>query len=207
MGLFLATVVAAAGAAGYFLTRPFSIEFAQNPNVVEAHEANRKLKLLNDAQSARRQGFVRFSELEINSFLEGNYHSGNATNAPIRLVKAGVILAEKSFTFVTWHELPVFGFNLPLVWQRVVTPVKETNGWSFTLESMRVGEVQIPEGYWAEVKQYLGATDALFEERKAWLKTLPLVSVAHNEQSKSPEVRLYTYLPQENSKANESASE
>jgi hypothetical protein len=196
--LCVALVVAAVGAAGYYLTRPLPTGFAMPPNVVEAQEANRKLKLLNEAQSARRQGFVRFSEVEINSFLD-KYNSGNSTNAPVKLVKAGVFLGDKEVNFVTWHNVDVFGYKVPFVWQRVLTPIKQKEGWSFALRTMKVGAVEIPEGNWPKVEQVLGMTDALFTERKEWLKTLPMVQLALNEQSESPEVRLYTYLPKENS--------
>ena len=206
-GFVALTVIAAIGAAGYFLTRPLPVEFARSPNVVEAHEADRKLKLLNQAQSAQKQGFVRFSEVEINSFLDAKYNNGDATNGPIRLVKAAVLLGEQNFTFITWYQAPIFGLKLPFVWQRVITPVKDTNGWNYVLESMRVGEVNIPQPQWARVEKLLGVTDSLFEERKTWLRSLPMIQLANNEQSKSPEVRLYTYLPEENSKANETASE
>ena len=194
------------GAAGYYLTRPLSVEFAQAPNVVEAEEANRKLKLLSQAQSSRKQGFVRFNEVEINSFLDGKYH-GAATNAPVRLLKAGLMLGEGNLTFVTWHQANVYGLDLPFVWQRVIAPQRTTNGWSFTVQSMKVGDVEIPEGHWPTVEKVLGATDSLFAERKEWLKSLPLVTLASNEESKTPEVRLYTYLPEEKSKVNETVTE
>ena len=65
---------------------------------------------------------------------------------------------------------------------------------------MRVGQLDIPAQYWSKVEELLGRGDALFEERKEWLKSLPLVTLAHNEVSKSPEFRLYTYVPTENAK-------
>ena len=208
VGLGLTTVlaVAAVGAAGYYLTRPLALDFDQQPNSYEADEANRKLKLLNQAQSTGKQGFVRFSEVEINSFLDGKY-KGAATNTQLQLVKAGVVLGEGKITFVTWHNASAFGYNLPFVWQRVVKPIKTTNSWSFEVASMRVGAVEIPEGHWEKVEQILGATDSLFDERKDWLKSLPMVTLAKNEQSETPEVRLYTYLPKENSIVHETTSE
>jgi hypothetical protein len=199
-------VVVAVGAAGYYLTQPLPTGFAMPPNVVEAQEANRKLKLLNEAQSSRKQGFVRFSEVEINSFLD-KYNSSNSTNGPVKLVKAGVFLGEKDVNFVTWHSVDVFGFKIPFVWQRVLTPIKQKEGWSFAVRTMKVGAVEIPEGNWPKVEQVLGTTDALFAERKEWLKTVPMVKLAQNEQSESPEVRLYTYLPKENSIEHEAVSE
>ncbi|MGZ8939573.1 MAG: hypothetical protein ACXW32_10225 [Limisphaerales bacterium] len=208
MGLGLTAVLAvgAVAALGYFLTRPLPVSLTNRPNAVEAQEADRKLKLLSEAQSGRKQGFVRFSEVEINSFLDGKYHNASSSNSPVRLVKAGILLDEGQVTVVTWHEAPIFGFNLPFVWQRVVTPVPQKDGWSFAVRSMSVGQVQIPEGQWPRVGQFLGATDSIFQERKEWLRTLPMVTLAMNEESDSPEVRLYTYLPRENSMGNETAS-
>ena len=201
----LLLAVGAVGAASYFLTRPLDVGFSQHPNSVEADEANRKLKLLNEAQSERKLGFVRFSEVEINSFLDGTYQStGSSTNAsPIRLVKAGVLLDDGRVTVVTWHSVPLFGSEVPVVWQRVIAPQSTTNGWNFAVRSMRVGQVQIPEAQWSRVQEVLGTTDSIFEERKNWLKSLPMVTLARSADTELPEVRLYTYLPQEKSKGNE----
>lgn len=201
----LVLVVAVLGTVGsllYLLTRPLGVDFTQDPNAVEAFEANRKLKLLNEAQTERRQGFIRLSEVEINSFLEGRYNAATskATNRTVRLVKSGVLLDPRSLTFVTWHRVPVLGFELPFVWQRVVTPTGDTNGWGFRLRAMRVGDLDVPPEYWSRIEAILGSTDAVFDERKDWLRDLPFVSLAQNEQSKSPEFRLYTYVPNEKGK-------
>lgn len=204
-------VVAVLGAviyALYALTRPLEYTFSQDPNTVEAHEANRKLKLLNEAQASNRQGFVRLSEVEINSFIDGRYNTGNvAQTNSVQVLKSGVVLSENDITFITWHRAPVLGIDLPFVWQRSVSPIQGTNGWTFLLRSMRVGQLEIPRKHWDKVNQFLGASDALFEDRKAWLRDLPFVSVARNEESKSPEIRLYTYLPKEKAKHSESISE
>jgi hypothetical protein len=202
-GTIVAVVLGTVGTALYMVTRPLEADFAQEPNAVEAHEDNRKLKLLNDAQTTQKRGFVRLSEVEINSFLEGRYNAGREaqTNSPVKLVKSGVLLAPDRVTFVTWHQAPVFGMNLPIVWQRVVSPTQTTNGWTFSMDSMRVGQLEIPAQYWSRVAAILGSGDALFEDRKAWLKSLPLVTLAHNEVSKSPEFRLYTYVPTEKAKS------
>jgi hypothetical protein len=205
-GAALALVVVAVGAAAYFLTQPLPVDFAQPPSAVEAQEANRKLKLLNEAQSSRKQGFVRFSEVEINSFLD-KYNSANSTNSPVRLVKAGVFLGDKEVNFVTWHTVDVFGYKIPFVWQRMITPIKQKEGWNFAVRAMKVGAVEVPEGHWSRVEQFLGATDSLFSERKEWLKSVPMVMLAQNEMSETPEVRLYTYLPKENSIQHEAVSE
>lgn len=208
-GLLTIGLACTAGFAVYALTRPLEVDFAQDPNAVEAHEADRKLKLFNEAQASRRQGFVRLSEVEINSFLDGRYNSAknSRTNDPVKLVKSGVLLGASDITFVTWHQAPLLGFKFPFVWQRVISPVKETNGWTFNLHSMQVGNVNVPPQHWARVNDFFGGNDSLFEDRKVWLRNLPLVTMAHNEQSKSPEIRLYTYLPKEKAKHSEPASE
>jgi hypothetical protein len=202
-------VLAALIYAAYSLTRPFHHTFAQDPNTVEALEATRKLKLLNEAQAARRQGFVRLSEVEINSFIDGRYNSGNhsRTNDLVKLVKSGVILGEKNVTFVTWHQAPILGLNLPFVWQRTVSPVHSTNGWTFTLHSMRVGQMEIPAKHWDRVNGFLGRGDSLFEDRQEWLQSLPFVTLARNDQSKAPEIRLYSYLPKEKARHSDIVSE
>jgi hypothetical protein len=201
--ILFVTVLGTVGTALYMVTRPLDLEFAQDPNAVEAHEANRKLKLLNEAQTTQKRGFVRLSEVEINSFLDGRYNSNNEnqTNSRVKLIKSGVLLGQDRVTFVTWHRAPVFGFDLPIVWQRVVAPSKDTNGWNFTLESMRVGHVEIPAQHWTRINAILGVGDTLFEERKSWFKSLPLVTLGQNELSKSPEFRLYTYVPTEKAKS------
>jgi hypothetical protein len=208
-GLLIVLVIGVAGYGVFTLTRPLPFDFSQNPNAVEAHEADRKLKLLNEAQADRRQGFIRLSEVEINSLLESRYNSGknSRTNDPVKLVKSGVLLEASHITFITWHNAPVLGVNLPLVWQRVLTPSKQTNGWNFALHSMRVGNLEIPPQYWKQVEQVLGGNDSVFADRKDWLRKLPLVSVAHNEENKAAEIRLYTYLPKEKTQDSEEVSE
>ncbi|HTG45057.1 MAG TPA: hypothetical protein VK633_11055 [Verrucomicrobiae bacterium] len=190
--------VAAVGALTYALSGDPEIEFGQNPNSVEAHEANRKLKLFNEAHAAKRQGFVRFSEIEINSFLDSRYRSSTnnvRTNSPVRVVKAGVLLNSTNLNFITWLKAPVFGITLPFVWQRTVSPHKETNGWTFAVQDMRLGTVRIPENLWERVEHFLGGSDGTFQERMTWLSNLPTVSLARNELNHAPEIRLYTYVP------------
>jgi hypothetical protein len=188
-------VLIGVGTLAYSLTFQVELEFAQDPNAVELHEANRKLKLFNEAQSAQRQGFVRFSEVEINSFLNERYNS--RTNEPAQLVKSSVLLTATNLTFVTWHRIPVFGVKLPVQWQRVVRPVQEKEIWSFPVEQMRVGKVEVPKRFWPRVERFLGGSNNTFQERKVWLARIPTILLTRNELSRSPELRLYTYVPKD----------
>src|SRR5688572_11194870 len=154
----------------YTMVGEVEITFAQKANATDAQEATRKLKLLTDAQAANKNGFVRLSEAEINSLLQRRAGKAdkNRTDGPVHLVKAGVILDEKEITFVTWHSVSLLGIDLPLVWQRSLRPNRSTNGWSLALRDMQVGKVRIPREFWAEPGKFLGATDSVFEEQKAW---------------------------------------
>jgi hypothetical protein len=196
-GIFAILAVLAFGGLLLLLTSGIEVQLAQDPNSVEEHEANRKLNLLNDAQANKRRGFVRLSEVEINSFLEGRYNGRSyRTNSPVQLVKSCVQLNPPHLVFTTWHTRPVLGLNLPFVWQRTLVPVKKSGSWCFSTRQMRVGRVEIPERFWPEVERFLGECDRTFEERTVWLAHLPAISLTRNELSQAPELRLYTYLPE-----------
>lgn len=196
-----ALLLVGAGVFAYLLTRDLDAEFAQDPNSVEAHEAKRKLKLFSDAQAGKRKGFVRLSEVEINSFLDPRYNkaattsTNTATNAPAKVVKRSVLLGSSSLTFVSWHTTDLFGMQIPLVVQRTVTPFKDsTNGWSFASKQVRIGRLDLPERLWPEVEKIFGKEES-FIERESWLAKLPAIALAKNELNQAPELRLYTYVP------------
>jgi hypothetical protein len=182
---------------GFLLLGDIDLTIAANPNSFEAQEANRKLKLLSDAQAANKQGFVRLSEAEINGFLQNRYGKAekNRTNEPLKLVKAGVLLHQNDLTFVTWYKAPLLGIELPLVCQRLVTPQRMTNGWRLSLDEVRIGKLPIPRNYWPQISQFLSTADKVFEDKKVWLASLPTVMISHNEINRTPELRLYNYVP------------
>jgi hypothetical protein len=192
----IAVVTVGLAACLVLLTRDADLEFAQNPNSVEAHEAKRKLALFNEAQSAKRKGFVRFSEVEINSFLAQEQKKDSRTNSAVRLVRSSVLLTPPNITFVSWHTATVLGVNLPFVWQRTVNMNKGAEGWSFSTRQMRVGTVTLPETCWPWAEKFFGHSDHIFNEREEWLAKLPEISLNHNDASRLPELRLYTYLPE-----------
>lgn len=197
--LILGMIGVSVGALLYMLTRQVEIEFAQDPNPLEAHEASRKLNLLNEAREANRRGFVRLSEVEINSFLETRYKAekNSRTNMPVQVVKTGVLLHQTNLTFVTWLKVPLFGRGLPFVWQRTVTPVRQEEKWVFQTDGMRLGRVEIPKALWARCTARLGLSDSMFEERRVWLGNLPKIALMKNEMSTAMEMRLYSYDPAE----------
>ena len=195
--LLLLVVGAGGGTFLYLITRDLPTHW-QEPNKVELIEADRKLKLLNEALAEKKRGFVRLSEVEINSFLQNRYNSGkgSASGGGPNLDRTVVLLNATNLTLVTWVTKPVLGYGLPLVWQRSVAPIQETNGWRMTMTGMRVGELNIPPQFWSKVEAELSGVDSVFEERKAWLAQIPTLAIMRNEVSQSPELRLYTYVPE-----------
>jgi hypothetical protein len=196
VGGLISIVLVGAGVCLFLSTRDADIEFTQGPNSVEAHEAKRKLALFDEAQTAKRKGFVRLTEVEINSFLEEEQKKDAKTNAPVRLVKTGVLLNPPNLTVVTWHNAHVLGMSLPFTWQRTMSIAKSTNGWSLAPRQMRLGTLSIPERCWPCVENVFGSCDRAFDDREQWLAKLPAVTLSRNEESKLAELRLYTYIPE-----------
>ena len=195
--VLLGVLVIVLGAAGYLATRQVEVEFAQDPNPLELSEANRKIKLLNEAREANKKGFVRLSEVEINSFMEARFDPKEAPSSPaVKLVKSAVLLHQTNLTLVTWHKLALFGdFSLPFVWQRTVAPVREGGTVKFEIGEMRLGRIGVPRQAWAQVSSLFGKSDAVYEERRNWLASLPKVALMKNEISFAPELRLFSYDP------------
>jgi len=197
----LLLAVLAAGLLLYRLTEPVPVHLGQEPNPVEASEAWRKLKLLNEALAAKRRGFVRLTEVEINSFIEDRYNNSASRTAPgndpkaARRLKVNVLLTQTNLTVATWHVAPLLGLELPFVWQRTVVPEKIGERWGFPIREMQLGSVKLAPRFWPHAIQLLGAADADFQERAAWLRALPGVSIARNERSRAAELRLYSYDP------------
>jgi len=197
VGVVLLGVVALGGVAylGTQLTAAVPVEFRQETNAVEAREANRKLRLLEEALQAKRPGFVRLSEVEINSHLKEKFQGTNAPagEGKLHLVRTGVLLGFSRVTFVNWLARPLFGQEVPVVWQRVFKLGE--GGDPFVLESMQVGEMAIPKRFWPQAEQWLGGNDTVFTERREWLAGLPKVTLARSEAGKEPELRLFSRVP------------
>lgn len=198
--VFVLLVLVLLGGAVYLaaqLTASVPIEFRQDTNAVEAREANRKLRLLDEAIKAWRPGFVRLSEVEINSHIREKF---NGTNAPAgeghwRLIRSGVLLGNSRVTFVNWLSRPVFNHEVPIVWQRVFRMVEGQAGLPFVLESMRIGQVPIPEKFWPQANEWLSVNDRIFAERQEWMAQLPKIALARSETGKETEFRLFSRVP------------
>jgi len=200
--LLVGAAAAGVGSLGYMATRPVDFDWSDDPNKVELHEADRKLQLLKEAQESNTKGFIRLSEVEINSFLDNRHKmvSGNNADSSVELIRTAIMLSKSDVNLVSYIRKPVFGYPLHFVWQRSVTPKKDTNGWTFVLNSMKVGTLEIPPKYWPKVDEFMGPIDSVFEERAEWLSKIPTIALTRNELTKRPEVRLYTFIPDQNNR-------
>ena len=199
--VLLAMVVVVGGAAGYFfvqLTARPVIELRQDPNSVEAREAVRKVKLFEDAQKGKKKGYIRLSEVEINSYLEETVFTKNIETNGVVLLDGKLLLESDGMVWVSWVQMPFFGFELPLVWQRQIDLVQKEDGWGLELRGMQLGQMRIPPDQWERVEELLGQVDALFQEQFGWALKAPTVEIAKNDLSKAPELRLYTFVPEKN---------
>ena len=198
--ILLAILVVAGGAGGYLfaqLTADPGVELRQNPNPVEAREAIRKVGLFEEARAHNRRGFIRLSEVEINSYLGETVFTNRLQTNGLTLVRGNVLLNDEGFTFVSRIETPFFGFQLPIVWQRRVKLVKDDTGCQVALTRMQVGRMEIPRNWWPRVEEMFGGFDPRFADRFSWIQKVPTLEIAKNELSKAPELRLYTFVPQE----------
>ena len=198
LGLCVVMVLAVVCVTYYVIVGEVEISFAQKPNPSDSHEAGRKLKILEDAQAGNRNGFIRLSEVEINSLLQprgGKPAQKDRTEKQVELVQSAVLLHEERITFISWQRVSLLGMQLPVVWQRDLAVERNTNGWRLALQGMRIGKAVIPDRLWTDVTRFLGVTDNTFNDRKAWLATIPTLMLARNEVSQKPELRVYTYVP------------
>ena len=199
LGITLAiAALAAFSAAGYLyrqITAPVHVS-SEPPNDFDAKEAARKLQIYEEALSGDRQGFIRLSEVEINSRLEEKFFPKDGAedeSAPLRLRRCRVEFGPSSLAWVEWIDALVRGRRVQMAWVRVVEVAPQENGSPFHLRSMRLGRLRIPESCWAEVDARLKGADARFHERLDWLTRSATVEYATNETSGLPEIRLYTH--------------
>ncbi|MBI2925415.1 MAG: hypothetical protein HYY24_06890 [Verrucomicrobia bacterium] len=202
----LVIVVIVAGVAvlflGYWyvqLTAAVELTGVQAPNAMDAQEAGRKLKLFEQAQQNNRNGFIRLTEVELNSHLQSRYLGGFEKDAtPPDAEQTGLLggradLASETFTWYCFLEKRWRKLSLNVCWARTFSVARASDHWALTLRSMRIGDVEIPPRYWPRVETMLGGVDQVFTEESAWLAQLPAVEVRPNEFSRNPELRLYTY--------------
>jgi hypothetical protein len=190
-------LVIVAGIYGYLLSRDPGFDM-ESPNAVDARECRRKLKLYGNSVTNGHIGFVRLSQLEINSYIrEALTNSVGDTNASgLHLKRLGVGLTTTNFTVYSWGEYKVMNFAAPLVVQRTYKITQQgTNQWQLPLESLKIGHVEISERIWDKVLPCLEPLDSAALDRFSWTTNILALLTAKNELSQRPELRLYTYKP------------
>lgn len=190
------------------------------PAFLEAKSAADKLKLLEDSERNRQNGYVRLTEAEINSLLHWIFFGGKAKplssfpdaaqllrswdpSAQVkpaatpegRLLHARVRFdrATQRTVWYTWVSKSWRGHTWTLQWERQGTLAHDTNGWGFALADMRLGNRQIPPAYWERVQRALGGSDATLDPVFSWLRRLPAVELTTNATTQVPELKLYNY--------------
>lgn len=204
VSLLLAISLIALLGAGWLcleLTAEPALEFTQDPNAVEAYHARRKLQLLESALEHNRRGYIRLSEAEVNSFLREAYHTNRVETNGVSILDSAILLREDGFSFITWLERPFFGRTVPFVWRREIALSPPSGPPAFEVNSMHLGNIEIPSRWWPKVRELLGGADALFDSRRAWVQNLPALAISKNDLSNLPEFRLYTYVPQDSESA------
>lgn len=195
------TVGLLAGGYSYFaITAEVDLNSFAKPNELDAKEADRKLKLYKDALAvSHRGGFIRFSEIEINSYLHQHYFAGdkssptNAPDASPRLLAGRVELSNGGLVWYCWVRKSWLGRPFDLFWERVFELNQAQNRWAFQPRAMRLGRLEMPAGTWALLQKELGAVDQIFTDQLEWLAGLPTLEIKTNEASIKPEFRLFTY--------------
>jgi hypothetical protein len=195
--IILGTVVYLA----YMVSRTVAFDW-EHPNVIEAASARIKLKKYDDAVARGERGYVRLTQIEINSYLAAlrtNFSANKIEMSgpiPIHLQRVGVNLGKTNFVLYSWGQAKMFGLSLPFVVQRGFGIRQEgTNRWEFPVEFVRVGDLEIPAEFWPRMGPVLHDVDAPLLAEMAWTTNIQAMLVTKNDLSERPEFRLYTYKP------------
>lgn len=173
----------------------------QTPNMLDAQEAERKLRLFTQARSRSRQGFIRIMPVELNSLLHQRMNRQFPTvESPLnsgqsRLTKCLVDFDGNRIRWYCWVEKNWMGVTWSLIWQRHVDLVRQDNQWHFQPVAMRLGRREIPERYWPELRQAFARADEQFVKQIEWLTRMPALEFTMNRSlmGRYPELKLYTY--------------
>jgi hypothetical protein len=193
IGLLIAVLLVGALVGAYMLSRDPGVAL-ENPNAVEALRFKKKLGRYESAKANGDRGFVRFTPLEINSYIHEAMTNSADTNATMHLRKVGVGLGNTNVVVYSWGECHLFGLPLKFVVQRGFEIQRQgTNGWNMPLESFKIGEVEVPKRWWDSASAWIEPLDQPVKETFAWHTNIPALFVTKNELSDRPELRLYTY--------------
>lgn len=192
VGLLFTALLVGAGVGGYMLSRDVSFDF--HPDVMEANRFRSKLRTYEKARTNDHKGFVRFSQLEINSYISRTLTNVHETNGML-LRRLALELGSTNLTLYSWGEYQIL-LPLRFVVQREFRIQQDgTNDWEMPLASLKIGEVEVPENWWPRVTKFLEPLDAPVKERYGWGTNIPAILVRKNELSSKPELRFYTYKP------------
>jgi hypothetical protein len=193
LGILLAGLLIGLGILAYRLTRTVDFSWEQ-ANSVEAKEAVRKMTLLRNGIESGKKGFVRLSQLEINSYLLGTLT--NATPDPgVKLTNVKIDLTKSNFTLVSFGEIKVLNWAVPIAMKRNFRTEQGTNSWEFPLDEVHVGDVKIPRRVWPYLSSVARRLDQPLGAQFAWATNIPAMRLARNEMSGDAELRVYTFVP------------
>jgi hypothetical protein len=197
VGLLALVLLVGVLVSAYMISRDPGSDFLEHPNPVEANHFRNKLGRYENALTNGQNGFVRFSQLEINSYIRQTLTNNADTNTPgMHLRRVGVGLNSTNLTLYSWGEYRAFNLPLRFVVQRGFRIQQEgANQWEMPMEWMKVGEVEVPKRFWDSVGAELAPLDEPVKEAFAWRTNIQAMLVRKNELSQRPELRLYTYKP------------
>jgi hypothetical protein len=198
LGGIVGVFLLGAGYYAYQLTRHEDTGLQVGINIPDGNEATRKLKLLADSQANGKRGFVRFSAIEINSFLQAQYNLISLTNeppAPAVTLNSFVGLTPHNIIWASVVRRTILGRPIQFLWERTVALARDKDKWIFPVKAMRVGEVDIPQRLWPTVENFFSGADDKYASRIEWGSHLPALELTTNELSLQPELRAYNYAP------------
>jgi hypothetical protein len=193
-GVLFGALLVCAGVGGYMISRDVAFDL-DRPDLNEANNFRKKLRRYEAAKATNQNGWVQFSQSEINSYISRTMTNiANTNSSSLQLHRIAVALGATNLTLYSWGEYRML-MPLKFVVQREFRIQQEgTNNWEMPLVSFKIGEVEIPEEYWPRMTEFLAPLDQPVKERYGWGTNVPAILVRKNVNSK-PELRLYTYKP------------
>lgn len=180
------------------MTAEIDVGPIKEPNSLDAREADRKIGIYKKALEGSEHGFVRLSEVEVNSYLHQHYFGDqrqktNASVAATRLLDARLKFNGQDFFWYSWVKGKWFGRPIEMIWRREIEFKRGMSNWLFQTKAMSLGNLNVPARCWETVNKQLGEADEIFGEERQWLDRVPVMEIKTNNLTSSPELRLFTY--------------
>ncbi|HYE31212.1 MAG TPA: hypothetical protein VEH27_07285 [Methylomirabilota bacterium] len=195
--LILVGILAAAGAYLFFqVTADVETRLLDPGDGLDLAEANRKLKVLDDATKRQAKGFIRLSEPEINAHL-AHVYKGATNKLPGGLAhqRTAINLGPDHITLFSWVGKDIPLMPVKVAWQRTFELKKTGALQQFRLTSMKLGNLAIPPEEWDRVYSLLGAVDSVYTNELGRLAKLPALELRSVAGGRGFEARLYNYDP------------